>query len=70
MEKENRRKFFMDFAAQNGFDPLKPENWYSQQRQRIVELPVFPITFSSLIISIYLLLFIYLGGVRSSFLLQ
>lgn len=28
-EVENRRKFFEDFAVQNQFNPLQPENWYS-----------------------------------------
>lgn len=27
----NRKKFFEDFAFKNRFDPLEPENWYSQQ---------------------------------------
>jgi hypothetical protein len=25
----NRRKYFVQFAEKNGFDPLVPENWYS-----------------------------------------
>ncbi len=24
---ENQRKFFIEFAAKKGFDPLVPENW-------------------------------------------
>ncbi len=24
---DNRRKFFVEFASQKGFDPLVPENW-------------------------------------------
>jgi len=24
---ENRKKFFLDFAAERGFDPMKVENW-------------------------------------------
>lgn len=27
---ENRKKFFENFAKKKGFDPLEPENWYSQ----------------------------------------
>lgn len=26
---ENRRKFFVDYANKNNFDPLVPSNWYS-----------------------------------------
>eukprot|EP00026_Physarum_polycephalum_P001288 Phypoly_transcript_01289.p1 GENE.Phypoly_transcript_01289~~Phypoly_transcript_01289.p1 ORF type:complete len:982 (+),score=115.84 Phypoly_transcript_01289:110-3055(+) len=29
----NRRKFFDDFAASQGFDPLLPQNWYSVKRR-------------------------------------
>eukprot|EP00026_Physarum_polycephalum_P001524 Phypoly_transcript_01526.p1 GENE.Phypoly_transcript_01526~~Phypoly_transcript_01526.p1 ORF type:complete len:780 (-),score=98.01 Phypoly_transcript_01526:986-3034(-) len=29
---ENQRRFFEDFARQNGFDPLHTENWYSQKK--------------------------------------
>lgn len=29
LENDNRRKFFIDYAEQSGFDPLVPENWYS-----------------------------------------
>eukprot|EP00026_Physarum_polycephalum_P008136 Phypoly_transcript_08214.p1 GENE.Phypoly_transcript_08214~~Phypoly_transcript_08214.p1 ORF type:complete len:513 (-),score=83.64 Phypoly_transcript_08214:5-1384(-) len=32
---ENRRKFFEDYANANGFDPLDPENWYSQSSKQI-----------------------------------
>eukprot|EP00026_Physarum_polycephalum_P001049 Phypoly_transcript_01050.p1 GENE.Phypoly_transcript_01050~~Phypoly_transcript_01050.p1 ORF type:complete len:906 (+),score=142.25 Phypoly_transcript_01050:476-3193(+) len=35
---KNRRKFFEDFAANNNFDPLLPENWYSiAKRQLLVQ---------------------------------
>ena len=27
LDRENRRKFFCDFAQEMGFDPLQPENW-------------------------------------------
>jgi hypothetical protein len=30
---ENRKKFFEKFAKENFFDPLIPENWYSQPKQ-------------------------------------
>eukprot|EP00026_Physarum_polycephalum_P000846 Phypoly_transcript_00847.p1 GENE.Phypoly_transcript_00847~~Phypoly_transcript_00847.p1 ORF type:complete len:1309 (+),score=236.62 Phypoly_transcript_00847:226-3927(+) len=36
-EAETRRKFFEDFARENGFDPLNPENWYHQSRDKIME---------------------------------
>jgi len=32
---EGRRDFFERFAKKNGFDPLVPENWYSQQKEQI-----------------------------------
>eukprot|EP00026_Physarum_polycephalum_P002930 Phypoly_transcript_02939.p1 GENE.Phypoly_transcript_02939~~Phypoly_transcript_02939.p1 ORF type:complete len:825 (+),score=95.05 Phypoly_transcript_02939:89-2563(+) len=32
---ENRRKFFVEFAKQNNFDPLLPENWYSVPKQKL-----------------------------------
>ena len=28
-EENKRREWFCDFAAQKGFDPLEPENWYN-----------------------------------------
>eukprot|EP00026_Physarum_polycephalum_P001467 Phypoly_transcript_01469.p1 GENE.Phypoly_transcript_01469~~Phypoly_transcript_01469.p1 ORF type:complete len:1107 (+),score=182.36 Phypoly_transcript_01469:326-3322(+) len=32
----NRRKFFEDYAHTHGFEPLVPENWYSQTRDSIL----------------------------------
>jgi len=32
----NRRKFFVDFAAKNKFDPLVPENWYLYSQTHVV----------------------------------
>eukprot|EP00026_Physarum_polycephalum_P001458 Phypoly_transcript_01460.p1 GENE.Phypoly_transcript_01460~~Phypoly_transcript_01460.p1 ORF type:complete len:826 (+),score=126.37 Phypoly_transcript_01460:385-2862(+) len=34
---KNRRKFFLKYAAEKGFDPLVAENWYKQSRKSIVE---------------------------------
>lgn len=34
---ENRRKFFIDFAKQRGFDPFKPENWAHIARVEITK---------------------------------
>eukprot|EP00026_Physarum_polycephalum_P002695 Phypoly_transcript_02703.p1 GENE.Phypoly_transcript_02703~~Phypoly_transcript_02703.p1 ORF type:complete len:811 (+),score=66.41 Phypoly_transcript_02703:184-2616(+) len=34
---EHRRKFFEKYAAAKGFDPLIPNNWYSQPRDKIVK---------------------------------
>eukprot|EP00026_Physarum_polycephalum_P001397 Phypoly_transcript_01398.p1 GENE.Phypoly_transcript_01398~~Phypoly_transcript_01398.p1 ORF type:complete len:808 (+),score=111.44 Phypoly_transcript_01398:465-2888(+) len=31
----NRRLFFEEYAKENKFDPLVPENWYTQPRKRI-----------------------------------
>ena len=39
-----RRMFFEDYAKQNGFDPLIPNNWYVQSKLKILSLKVF-ITF-------------------------
>eukprot|EP00026_Physarum_polycephalum_P008336 Phypoly_transcript_08418.p1 GENE.Phypoly_transcript_08418~~Phypoly_transcript_08418.p1 ORF type:complete len:268 (+),score=33.53 Phypoly_transcript_08418:1-804(+) len=33
--KVNRKRFFEDFARENGFEPLIPENWYSQSKMKI-----------------------------------
>jgi hypothetical protein len=30
-----RRKFFEDYAEANNFDPLIPENWYSQPTDKV-----------------------------------
>ena len=32
----NRRIFFEDYASSNGFDPYNPENWYMQQKHKIL----------------------------------
>lgn len=37
----NRRKFFENYAKEQGFDPLVPENWYSQPIQNLMELKVY-----------------------------
>jgi hypothetical protein len=36
----NRRKFFENFAAENGFDPLNPRNWHSLPREKIMAAKV------------------------------
>eukprot|EP00026_Physarum_polycephalum_P005354 Phypoly_transcript_05386.p1 GENE.Phypoly_transcript_05386~~Phypoly_transcript_05386.p1 ORF type:complete len:586 (+),score=95.25 Phypoly_transcript_05386:3-1760(+) len=33
---ENRRKFFENFAADHGFDPHNPLDWYSQDKEKIL----------------------------------
>lgn len=35
-EQSRRRQFFEDFAGDNNFDPLDPNNWYSQLRSNIM----------------------------------
>eukprot|EP00026_Physarum_polycephalum_P003664 Phypoly_transcript_03677.p1 GENE.Phypoly_transcript_03677~~Phypoly_transcript_03677.p1 ORF type:complete len:748 (+),score=79.94 Phypoly_transcript_03677:247-2244(+) len=35
-EAKKRRKFFEQYAAEHGFDPLVPENWYSQTRGSVI----------------------------------
>lgn len=37
----NRRKFFVDYAIKNKFDPLVPENWYSHPRSKIKATKVY-----------------------------
>jgi hypothetical protein len=37
---ENRRNFFIKYANSRGFDPLNPENWYTQTREAIMEAKV------------------------------
>ena len=37
---ENRRVFFEKYAANNGFDPRIPSNWYSRSREKIKSIPV------------------------------
>jgi hypothetical protein len=31
-----RRKFFVQYAIENGFDPYNPENWYSQTKDLVL----------------------------------
>eukprot|EP00026_Physarum_polycephalum_P000469 Phypoly_transcript_00470.p1 GENE.Phypoly_transcript_00470~~Phypoly_transcript_00470.p1 ORF type:complete len:781 (-),score=102.87 Phypoly_transcript_00470:244-2586(-) len=38
-KKTARRKSFEDFAKTNNFDPLVPENWYSQPKQKLLGIP-------------------------------
>lgn len=37
----NRRKFFVDYALQNGFDAEIPDNWYNQPKERIMSAQVY-----------------------------
>lgn len=37
---KNRRKFFEEYAKENGFDPYQPDNWYSQAKHKIEEKKV------------------------------
>lgn len=43
---ENRKKFFVDYAKHEKFDPLIPAHWYSQPNDRIMAFPVRPHTLS------------------------
>ena len=36
LKEENRRKFFFELAAEQGFDPLKPENWAKVSQHQVV----------------------------------
>jgi hypothetical protein len=40
-----RRHFFEDYAKENGFDPLIPDNWYSQSRDKIMSTKVVQLEF-------------------------
>lgn len=33
---QKRRKFFENFAKENSFDPIVPENWYKQSKKSIM----------------------------------
>ena len=35
-----RRLFFENFAKLKGFDPRKPENWYSLQKEHVLPFKV------------------------------
>jgi hypothetical protein len=37
----NRRKFFEDYAKENGFDSLVAADWYSQAKELIWDAKVF-----------------------------
>eukprot|EP00026_Physarum_polycephalum_P001387 Phypoly_transcript_01388.p1 GENE.Phypoly_transcript_01388~~Phypoly_transcript_01388.p1 ORF type:complete len:627 (+),score=98.80 Phypoly_transcript_01388:211-1881(+) len=41
-KKENRRKFFENYAKAHGFDPLKPENWLKQSKEDIMAMEGAP----------------------------
>lgn len=38
---EIRRQFFETYAANNGFNPLVAQNWYTQTREKIMSMKVF-----------------------------
>jgi hypothetical protein len=40
MSIENRRKFFIEFAQEMGFDPFVPENWNNVTYAKIIEKKV------------------------------
>ena len=49
---DNRRKFFLKFAEEKGFDPLVPENWYTITKRQVSAKKVillFPILCYSLL---------------------
>jgi len=45
LKEENRRKFFFELAAEQGFDPLKPENWAKVSQHQVVSKKVSKPTF-------------------------
>lgn len=46
---ENRRRFFLDFAEEQGFDPFVPENWHKVTHTQIVAKKVGELYWSSII---------------------
>jgi len=32
---------FEKYAKENSFDPLTPENWYAQSKQKLLQIKVF-----------------------------
>lgn len=50
-----RRQFFGEYAQTKGFDPLDPENWYSQSKEGIMSTTVMTISNSLINNVIYLL---------------
>jgi hypothetical protein len=50
---KNKRKFFDNVAAKQGFNPLNPENWYSLEYSAILNEKVF---FSPFLLLIFCLL--------------
>ena len=69
---EARRKFFEDYATENGFDPLVPKNWYKQARDKIMAAKVY-FFFSNLsatnTLSLLLFFLAFLAFLSCSFLL-
>lgn len=39
-KRENRRKFFEDYAKEQGFDPLLPQHWYSHPISNLLAVKV------------------------------
>jgi hypothetical protein len=54
---KNRRNFFLKYAAEKGFDPLAPEDWYKQSRKNIVAVKVCP-TLIFLVIYCFLIIIV------------
>lgn len=50
-EVANQRKFFDNFAKENNFDPLNPDNWYKVERRDVFEQVTIYLAISKLIIS-------------------
>ena len=38
---DNRRRFFLNYAHDHGFEPLVAENWYSQSNKNIFSAKVW-----------------------------
>jgi hypothetical protein len=40
-DEQKQKKWFLAFAVDKSFDPLKPANWYACQRLDYLSVPVF-----------------------------
>lgn len=63
-DRKNRRNFFENYAKENGFDPLVPDNWYKHPYINISQIKVLS--------NIFLLFYVFylkllLSGSKASF---
>lgn len=62
-DRNNRRNFFEEYARENFFDPLIPENWYLQPTSKIMAKEVIILLlFCFILLYFYLLILLNIGG--------